>query len=105
MVYNRELKYVRQIDGSDNKTLCGLSSDIIKTCTSVCGISSIQVFSNDGEFLSSFGCDENGVKRLEDPWGVCVADQLVYVANSSVHKILVFTTEGDYVTSFGSRCP
>ena len=35
---------------------------------------------------------------------LCVADQFVYVANSSVHKIAVFTTEGDYVTSFGSRC-
>ena len=36
---------------------------------------------------------------------LCVADQFVYVANSSVHKIVLFTTEGDYVTSFGSRYP
>ena len=71
MVYDRELKYVRQIDGSANKTLCGLSSDSHQNVyVRVCGMSSIQVFSNDGEFLRSFRCDENGVKRLEDPWGV-----------------------------------
>ena len=64
MVYDRELKYVRQIDGSYNKTLCGLSSDSHQNVYArVCGKSSIQVFSYDGEFLRSFGCDENGVKR------------------------------------------
>ena len=63
----------------------------------------VQVFSNDGEFLRSFGCDENGVARLKSPWGVCVAGQYVYVADYNGCKIVVFTTEGDYVTSFGSR--
>ena len=56
-----------------------------------------------GEFLRSFGCDEKGVERLKSPWGVCVAGQYVYVADGSVGKIVVFTTEGDYVTSFGSE--
>ena len=33
---------------------------------------------------------------------VCVAGQYVYVADSGVDMIVVFTTEGDYVASFGS---
>ena len=44
------------------------------------------------------------MKRLERPWGVCVAGQYVYVADEIVRKIVVFTTEGDYVTSFGDYC-
>ena len=37
------------------------------------------------------------------PYGVCVAGQYVYVADDGVCKIVVFTTDGDYVTSFGSE--
>ena len=33
---------------------------------------------------------------------VCVAGQYVYVADDGVCKIVVFTIEGDYVTSLGS---
>ena len=104
MVYDRELKYVRQIVGPDKSSFYFLSSDSHHNVyVSDRGNSSVQVFSNDGEFLRSFGCDEKGVARLKSPWGVCVAGQYVYVADGGVHKIVVFTTEGDYVTSFGSE--
>ena len=102
MVYSRELKYVRQIVGVNNNPLCGLVPDshqnvyIWDFSNSV-----IQVYSKDGELLRSFGCDENGVRRLKSPCGVCVAGQYMYVADPSVHQIAVFTTEGDYVTSCG----
>ena len=103
MVYDRELKYVRQIVGADKSSFYFLSSDSHHNVyVSDRRNSSVQVFSNDGEFLRSFGCDENGVARLESPWGVCVAGQYVYVADYSIRKFVVFTTEGDYVTSFGS---
>ena len=102
MVYDRELKYVRQIVSADKSSFHYLSSDSHHNVyVSDQGNVRVQVFSNDGEFLRSFGCDENGVARLKSPWGVCVAGQYVYVADYSVHKIIVFTTEGDYVTSFG----
>ena len=101
-VYSRELKYVRQIVGANNTTLRGLCPDShqnVYVCDSSNSV--IQVYSKDGEFLRSFGCDENGVRRLKSPWGVCVAGQYMYVAYPSVRKIVVFTTEGDYVTSCG----
>ena len=102
MVYDRELNYVRQIVGAHKSSFRYLSSDSHHNVyVSDQGNVRVQVFSNDGEFLRSFGCDENGVARLKSPWGVCVAGQYVYVADYSVHKIIVFTTEGDYVTSFG----
>ena len=103
MVYDRELKNVRQIVGADESLFHFLSSDSHQNVyVSDDGNSSVQVFSNDGEFLLSFGCDKKGVARLKHPFGVCVAGQYVYVADYGVHKIVVFTTEGDYVTSFGS---
>ena len=104
MVYDKELNYLSQIVNADNTMLWGVSSDGHQNVyVSDPGNSSIQVFSNNGEFLRSFGCDENGVKKLKSPWGVCVAGQYVYVADERVDKIVVFNTEGDYVTSFGSR--
>ena len=104
MVYNRELKYVRQIIGTDKSTFCSLSPGSHQNVyVSVPKKSSIQVFSNNGEFLHSFGCDENGVRKLKYPWCVCVAGQYVYVTDRGVDMILVFTTDGDYVTSLGSK--
>ena len=35
---------------------------------------------------------------------MCAARQYVYVAHDYVRKIVVFTTEWDYVTSFGGYC-
>ena len=105
MVYNRELKYVRQIVGVNNDTLYGLCPDSHLNMF-VCDYdnSSIEVYSKDGELLRSFGCDRNCMKMLRRPWNVCVAYQYVYVTHSSIHTIVVFTTEGDYVTSFGDYC-
>ena len=103
MVYDRKLKYVRQIIGAGKSSFYFLSSDSHRNVyVSNLGNSSVQVYSNDGEFLRSFGCDEKGVERLKRPYDVCVAGQYMYVADDGVHKIVVFTTEGDYVTSFGS---
>ena len=102
MVYDRELKYVRQIVGINNSRLHGLCIDRyenIYVCD--CGNTVIQVYRKDGELLHLFSYDENGVEMLEWPCGVCVAGQYVYVTDMIGNKIVVFTTEGDYVTSFG----
>ena len=102
MVYDRELKYVRQITGRGMGRFFDLSSDnhgnlyVTDPDNSV-----IRVFSVDGDLLRSYGCDENGVKKLSRPHGVCIAGQYVYVTDSGLHNVSMFTTEGAYVTSFG----
>ena len=108
-VYTTELDYVRQI-GSHGKNpgkfngIRDISSDEHSNLyVSDYRNSRIQVLSNGGEFLRSFGCDENGVNKLNGPCGVCVAGQYVYVANWNNHNVSVFTTEGVYVTSFGGQ--
>ena len=101
MVYDRELKYVRRVEHSGLGEYRDVSDDnhgnlYVADYTNDC----IQVFSNDGVFLRSFGRDSNGVKRLGGPLYVCVSGHYVYVTKWA-HCVSVFTTAGDYVTSFG----
>ena len=63
--------------------------------------SCVQVFSNGGEFLRSFDCDADGVKRLKGPHSVCVSGQFVYITNFCCPSVSVFTTDGGHVATFG----
>ena len=102
MVNDRELKYVRQITGRGMGTFYELSPDSHGNLyVTDINNSVIRVLSVDGDLLRSFGYDENGVKKLRGPRGVCVASQYVYVTHTGLCNVSVFTTEGAYVTSFG----
>ena len=113
-IYNRKLEYVRRIARKDMGVFIYLSSDNHGNLYVIeYGKSMIRVFSNDGVLLRSFGCDDNGMNRLNYLYGVCVSGQYVYVSNDYGHNVSVFTTAGHYVTSFGKegskegefRCP
>ena len=101
MVYDRELKYVRRIEHDGMGVFKGVSADnhgnlYVTDYTNNC----IQVFSNDGVFVRSFG--SSGEMKLVGPYYVCVSGHYVYVTNGG-HYVSVFTTVGDYVTSFGQQ--
>ena len=70
MVYNRELKYVRQIVGNNDALfdLCPDSHHNVYVCNDENSV--IHIYSKDGELLRSFGG-----RRLIWPCGVCVAGQ------------------------------
>ena len=105
-VYSKELKYVRAIVSHDQQAseFTSVSSDEHRNLyVSDLTNSRIMVFENGGKLLRSFDCDVNGVKKLNDPWGVCVSGQYVYVSNWEGRNISVFTTQGQYVTSFGQE--
>ena len=99
-MYNKELEYVRQIAGP----FTTISSDehgnlYVGYEKNSCA----NVYTNEGQLLHSFGCDEDGVKKLKGPCDVCVSGQYVYVSKWDGHNISVFTTQGQYVTSFGKK--
>ena len=102
MVYNKELNCVRRIEHRYMGYFGDISADSYGNlyCTDW-NNSMIQVFSNDGFFLRSFGCDGKGGKK--EPWGLCVSGHYVYVCSGCSYNILVFTIDGVYVTSFGQR--
>ena len=99
-VYTTELEYVREIVSHQEGTgtFHRISSDkhgnlyVSVINKNPC----IQVLNNRGEVLHSFGR-----KELSSPYGVCVTDEYVYVANSNNDNIEVYTTKGEHVTSFG----
>ena len=108
MVYTKDLKYTRQITANSGdgpgraiSRICIASdtrgnlyiSDRDKSC--------VNVFSNEGVFLRSFG--QQGEDKLDHPWGVCVSGQYVYVSNYHGYNISVFTTEGEHVATFGQN--
>ena len=101
VVYTKNLKYVRRIDGQGQfVSIRGISSDEkMNLYISDYDRGCVHVFSNGGGFLYSFGQDS--VKCLVHPIGVCVAGQYVYVGDGGGHCVSVFTTKGEYVTSFG----
>ena len=102
MICNRELAYVRRIVHENMGVFFNLSSDCHGNLyVADYGNSMIRIFSNDGVLLRSFGHDDNGMNRLNYPYGVCVSGQYVYVSNLCGHNVSVFTTAGHYVTSFG----
>ena len=110
VVYTKELEFVREIgshgDGpSQFGGIRGMFSDEHGKLY-ICDLdkSCVQVFASDGEFLRSIdSADRDGVNRLNGPRGVCVSGGYVYVTNFYGHRLSVFTTDGDYVTTFGQH--
>ena len=104
MVYDKELNYARRIEHRNMGYFYAISADSHGNLYCADNDNSmIQVFSNDGVFLHSFGCDGKGKKKVKDPWGLCVSGHYVHVCNLGSYNISVFTTDGVYVTSFGQR--
>ena len=102
MVYDKELNYLRRIEHRDKGDFLAISADSHGNlyCADYDN-AMIQVFSNYGVFLRSFGSDGKGEKKVKMPWGLCVSGHYVYVCNKGSYNISVFTTDGVYVTSFG----
>ena len=101
-IYNRDLEYIRHIRHGNVEQLMGISVDACGNLYVVDNTNSlILVFSNEGNYLHSFGYDGTGRKVLKSPYGICVSGPYVYVTNAVGHNVSVFTTDGVYVTSFG----
>ena len=101
LVYTKELKQTRLVTAHGSQVIrwFGISSDqngnlYIGDPSMHC----LHVYNNSGAFLRSFGKGTIGW-----PWSVCVAGQYVYVSNNNVHKISVFTIEGEHVATFGQK--
>ena len=61
----------------------------------------VQVLDSSYHCIQLFG--QEGEGKLEMPTSVLIADQYVYVADIQQHCIVVYTSSGQFVTSFGGR--
>ena len=94
-VYNKRLQHLSTIKHRDMDVL-DISVDIhqnlyVSDLNNAC----IQVFTKDGVHLRSIN------HGMGNTCGLCVHGQYVYVTNRTIHRVFVFTTDGEYVTSFG----
>ena len=104
MIYDKQFKYVRRIQQAGDRIYARLSVNTRDSNLYVAASDNlIHVFSKDGNLLRSFGCDIDGVKRLNNPTDICTSGEYVYVSNYNGHNVSVFTTSGDYVTSLGQQ--
>ena len=108
VVYDRDLNYLRKITEENMGDVRDISADFhgnlyVTDRKKGC----IHVFNRHGDLLRSFGCDNNSVNVLTRPLGLHVTGQFVYVCNNGCdndnHNVSVFTTEGEYVTTFGHK--
>jgi uncharacterized protein (TIGR03663 family) len=61
----------------------------------------IQVFDQDGRFLTSWGDFGSGPGQFNEPWGLVVSENHLYVADTWNHRIQRFTLDGQWAGSFG----
>jgi DNA-binding beta-propeller fold protein YncE len=61
----------------------------------------IQVFDQDGRFLTSWGEFGSGPGQFNEPWGLAVSDEHLYVADTWNHRIQRFRLDGQWAGSFG----
>ena len=60
----------------------------------------MQVFTHSGSFLRSFGQYGSGPGELNRPVGILVHNEHVYITEVASLCISVFTTSGEFSTSF-----
>ena len=61
----------------------------------------VQVFSQNGTYLRTFGMHGSGPGELSSPVCVHVDHDYVYVVEWRNHRVSVFHTSGAFITSFG----
>ena len=61
----------------------------------------IQVFDEDGQFLTSWGSFGSDPGLLNEPWSLALDDEYVYVTDTWNYRIQKFTLDGDFVASYG----
>ena len=62
----------------------------------------LQVFDEDGTFVSSWGGFGAEPGQFNEPWGIAVGDEYIYVADTWNHRIQKFTLDGSLVGVFGA---
>ncbi len=105
VLYDKDLNFVCCISIGNEIQLRYLCPDSQGNLYVSTGAGSIVVLNENGDIVHSFSQDQNGVQILKDPAYVHVYGHYVYVADHALKKIVVFTTEGEYITTFGRYGP
>jgi DNA-binding beta-propeller fold protein YncE len=67
------------------------------------GNNRIQIFINNGTFLTKFGSKGSEDGKLNQPTVIAFPDGFLYVTDSENHRVQVFNKNGTFVTKWGSE--
>ena len=107
-VYSRNLSLLRTIQNQQVGEIRSISADshgnlFVSDRSKVC----VRVLDGQGKILKSFSLNNSGHNELSRPLGLHVSGQFLYVCNNGEdndnHNVSVFTTNGDYITTFGRK--
>jgi len=58
----------------------------------------VQIFTNDGQFLFTFGSEGSELGFFESPFGIVVDEKtgFIFVADINESRVQIFTTEGKF---------
>jgi hypothetical protein len=59
--------------------------------------------SQEVQFVRKFGSEGSGDGQFNDPCGIAVADDLIFVTDQDNNRVQIFTKEGQFVRKFGSE--
>ena len=108
VVYDKQLRFSREIICDGLKGVYNLSSNE-NSSISQSGYTFIYtivpshmcVFRKDYHSNTKF--EKSWERELKSPWGIHVVGDFIYVTNQGSRDVAVFTTGGQYVTSFGEN--
>ena len=64
------------------------------------GNSRVQIFTTSGDHIKFFA-DKSGSNKMSGPYGICIANNHVYVTQSTLNCVYVYTPNGSYSKRFG----
>ena len=68
------------------------------------GNNRIQIFSKDGDFITSWGAAGSGPGQFDGPAVVAFdSEDNVYVTDSGNHRVQKFTSDGTFITEWGEE--
>ena len=75
------------------------SGDMFVTSDSHC----VHVYDESGDQKEIIGCWGSDALQFNYPYGIDIHDEVVYVAEYSGHRIHIFTTDGEFIDTFGKE--
>lgn len=97
---NIRVKHVCRIDyvPSTLKRFC-IDPETNNIYISDCDNHKVLLFSETGKLVSSFGSGGNGNDQLLYPWGICICDSLILVADCANRRIQVLDLHLNWISS------
>ncbi|XP_006824659.2 tripartite motif-containing protein 2-like [Saccoglossus kowalevskii] len=106
VVFDKNSKVIRCFGNQELTSPMGIAISPVndRVYVSDCSAHCIRIYTQDGEYVKSFGSQGNGQCQFYHPWGMTIDNKgNVIVAEYNNHRIQVCNSDGVFLFSFGSQ--